>query len=312
MTVKRVLFVCSGNHSRLPVFILDQKKELEKRGFYVDMFVIEGKGMTGYLGNWRALRKKIVSGNFQLVHAHFGLSGLLACLQRTTPVVITYHGCDLNNRKHRSFSRIAHRLSSRGIVVSERLLAYLDDKARCSVIPCGVDMDVFQPMDRSVARNALAKAKGSRFDENKKYILFSSTFDRPVKNPSLAIEAVKSLGKDFELIEFRDYHDKDVVFLFNACDVLLLTSHTEGSPQVVKEAMACNRPVVTTDVGDVRTIIKETAGCFISAPEKTEIANNIIMALQFKHTNGRDVIGDSYNNEVLITRVIDVYNSIDE
>jgi glycosyltransferase involved in cell wall biosynthesis len=306
----QVLFVCSGNHNLTPAFITEQKDELEKKGVKVDIFQIKGRGTLGYLKNYSALTKAIRSRSYDLIHAHFGFSGLLANLQRKLPVVTTFHGCDLNNKKHRSFSKVAANLSQKVIVVSSNMAVYLPGKIEKEVIPCGVDMNLFVPMEKEEARRQLMKKKKFSFSPGKKYILFSSTFDREVKNPALAKEAIALLGEDYELIELNGFTRQEVVLLMNAVDATLMTSRTEGSPQFIKEAMACSRPIVTTNVGDVQEIINGAEGCFITAPVAEEVANKLKEAIQFETTNGRAVMGNRYNNEILAERVIQLYSNL--
>lgn len=304
----RVLFVCSGNHSTVPAFIQEQKEGLEEQGISVDLFQIKGRGVGGYLSNYRALVKTIRAHRYNLVHAHFGLSGLLANLQRKIPVVTTFHGCDLNNRKNRRFSLLAAKLSRKSIVVSGNMAVFLHEKTAKDVIPCGVDMHLFIPMNKAAAREKL-RAK-MQFDPGIKYILFSSTFDRDVKNPALAKEAVARLGKGHELMELQNFSRQEVVWMMNAADAVLMTSRTEGSPQFIKEAMACSRPIVTTNVGDVEEIIGNTAGCFIVPPLADKIAACLQKTFDFEKTTGRETLGNRYNNDVLISRIIQLYTNL--
>lgn len=306
----RVLFVCSGNHDLLPAFITEQKEELEKRGINVDVFQIKGRGTLGYLKNYQAFVRVLRTRSYDLVHAHFGLSGLFANLQRKRPVVTTFHGCDLNNKKHRGFSKMAATLSQKVIVVSSDMAGYLPGRIQKEVIPCGVDMDLFVPMQKTAARTQLAAAGKLSFASGKKYILFSSTFERPVKNPDLARAAIALLGDSCELIELKNFTRKEVVWLMNAADAVLMTSHTEGSPQFIKEAMACSRPIVTTNVGDVKEIINGAEGCFIMPPRAAEIAASLEKAICFVQTDGREKMGNRYNNEILTERVIQLYSNL--
>jgi glycosyltransferase involved in cell wall biosynthesis len=306
----QVLFVCSGNHNNVPPFIIEQKQELEKKGIRVDLFQIKGRGMLGYLRNYSALVKKMKSTTYNLVHAHFGLSGLFANLQRKVPVVTTFHGCDLNNPRHRSFSAYAARLSQEVIVVSDKMAPYLKQPVTKKVIPCGINMGLFRPMDKVEARQELTRRKRFDFNQQVKYILFSSTFDRDVKNPKLAFDAVGLLGPGHELVELKDFTREEVVLMMNAADAVLLTSRTEGSPQFIKEAMACNRPIVTTNVGDVEEIINGASGCFITKSEAEDISESLKKAFTYPHTNGRETIGDRYNNEKLVNRIIQLYSNL--
>ena len=157
--------------------------------------------------------------------------------------------------------------------------------------------------------------KDARFflnmDLNKKYVLFSSRFDRKEKNADLALSAINLLQDiNIELIELKDIPDENINILFNACDLGLLTSIMEGSPQFIKEAMACNLPIVSTNVGDVKDVFNDTEGCFISLFNPEDVAEKIKMALDFgKRTNGRNKI-TNYNNHIIASKVISIYQKI--
>lgn len=275
-----------------------QKLEVE-----IDFFQIKGKGPLGYLKNLKLLNAKINETSYQLINAHYGLSGLLANLQRKLPVVTTLHGSDIHSKYVKPFSLLAKRLSKKSIFVS-KYMAELAGERSPLVIPCGVDFDVFYPIDRDEARRSL------NLDPNRKYVLFSSAFNKAVKNYSLAKEAMSLLKtKEVELLELKGYTREQVALLLNAVDVALLTSHSEGSPQFVKEAMACNCPVVSVNVGDVKDIIEDTPGCYLCNHDAKQIADSIDNALnKQRRTNGREKVAHLRSN-IIAKRVREVYES---
>jgi len=139
--------------------------------------------------------------------------------------------------------------------------------------------------------------------------LFAGAFDNWVKNSKLAIESVMNIS-DTELLELKGYNRNQVSLLMNACDVILITSFSEGSPQVIKEAMACNLPIVSTDVGDVKEVIGNTEGCYITSFDPKDVAEKIKMALDFgKRTNGRENIKHLEIN-IIAKRIIKLYNKV--
>ena len=264
----KILIVCSKNSGRIAPFITDQVEALQEAGVNCEYFTVEGKGIKGYLLNLLPLWRKISVWKPDIVHAHYGLSGVLANLQRKVPVVTTYHGSDINNPKVRRFSKIAIRLSAWNIFVSQKNIQLSGVEKRFSLIPCGVDTKVFKPMDKAVCRQKFG------FDPDEKMILFAGAFDNKVKNPELAMEAVAKIP-DARLLELKGYNRTQVAELMNAVDVCLMTSHTEGSPQFVKEAMACNCPVVSVNVGDVEDLLQGVEHCEIVEREADLISENL-------------------------------------
>jgi glycosyltransferase involved in cell wall biosynthesis len=296
-----VLIVCSGNKKSISPFVKEQIDELIDAGLLVDVFLVKGKGLLGYLRNLFRLWNQIGSSSYDLINAHYGLSGLLAGLQFKTPVVVTFHGTDLYSPKVRFYSRLAQALSKKSIVVSPYMLPFLRNR-NVAVIPCGVDFNTFYPMDKTIAK------KKMNLSLNKKYILFSSSFDNQVKNYPLARIAVEKLNDNScELIELKGYNRDEVALLMNSVELALLTSFTEGSPQFVKEAMACNCPVVSTNVGDVKDLIADTEGCYLTSFDSDDISSKIVKALKFgRKTNGRNQISH-LQSDFIAKKIIGVY-----
>lgn len=307
----RTLFVCSGNKGNISPFILDQKEALEAKGVIVEIFAVKGKGITGYLNSLKALQLRLKNENYDFIHAHYGLSGLLACLQLRVPVVLTLHGSDVNDPKVRVFSKAAAFLARKVIVVSVKMRSKLKSNYNAvEIIPCGVDMQQFRYIEKEEARKKLESSGKFRFKPSKHYILFSSSFDIEVKNPQLAKEAVAILGNDYELIELKGYSREEVALLLNAVDVALMTSRAEGSPQFIKEAMACNCPVVSTNVGDVKEIINHARGCFICEPDAIDVADKIRKATKFRQTKGRERMPSEYSKENVTEQIVKSYKEV--
>lgn len=306
----KILIVCSGNVNEVSLqlhhaFIFEQIESV-KNGYSIDYdtYFVIGKGIRGYLSNLTELKKKIKAYKPDIIHAHFGLSGLLSVLQRITPVVITFHGSDLNMKNVRRFSKIAIKLAKYSIFVSDKIFKKSNTYRNYAVIPCGVDLDVFYPLDKQAARFKL------KMDLEKKYVLFSSGFDRPVKNPDLAFDALKKVPDNYQLIELKDKSREQVNLLLNASDVLLLTSFSEGSPQVIKEAMASNCPIVATDVGDISEVISGTEGCFITSFDSDDVASKIQQVIEFnKRTDGREKI-KHLDNKIIAKKVFNIYQMV--
>jgi len=119
----KILIVCSGNNPYgVSPFIKEQAKSLNRHGIDIDYFLIKGRGFLGYLRNFPKLRKKLKSEKFDLVHAHFGLSGMMATLQSIRPVIITFHGSDINIKKNKIISKIAMKLAAYSIFNEKSLI----------------------------------------------------------------------------------------------------------------------------------------------------------------------------------------------
>ncbi len=304
----RVLIVASYNKNRFAPFISEQATALENKGCEIVYFELEGKGLKGYLKNLPLLKQRIKAVHPDVIHAHYGLSGLLANLQRKVPVVTTYHGSDINDKKALPFSKMAMRMSAWNVFVSQKTMQIAKPKKKFIFLPCGIDFSDLQLTSKSEAR------KRMHLDETKKYVLFAGAFDNAVKNAPLARQAVESLTRDdVELLELKGYAREEVTMLMCAADAFLMTSLMEGSPQVVKEAMACGCPVVSVDVGDVKERVDGVDGCYVSSSRTPEeLKSLLVKALAFEEkTKGRQrVMADGLDNTVVAELLMTVYDKI--
>jgi len=301
----KILIVCSSNSGRIAPFILEQGESLARGGVEVEYFTIRGKGIAGYLSNYKRFIAKITAYKPEIIHAHYGLSGLFANLQRRIPVVTTYHGSDINSPKVFPFSRLSMMLSAYNIFVSEKNQRKSGLSINHSLIPCGVDISLFQPVGKEQARKEL------QVDNTKRYVLFAGAFQDRVKNAGLAQAAVIEIP-DVVLLELKGYTREQVVLLMNAVDVSVMTSFTEGSPQFIKEAMACNCQIVSVPVGDVPEMIRDLEGCFLSSYDPADVAKKLRQALDYgNRTDGRKrVLAFNLNSESIAKRILEVYRTV--
>jgi len=303
----RVLIVANNKPGHFSPFVMEQVEALTKLGVEFDFFGVDGKGASGYLANLIPLKKKIHEFQPDLLHAHYAHSGLLANLQRTVPVVTTYHGSDIHSGGlNLSISKVTARYSAYNIFVSPWLLelsGYHGENK--SVIPCGVSTTTFFPMERAEARKQLG------WDVNETYVLFAGAFENEVKNSTLA-KAATSLLPNVSLVELRGYSREQVNLAVNAANCLLMTSHREGSPVVIKEAMACGTPIVSVDVGDVKEVLAGVDGCFISTYDVKNVATHLKQALKFEgKTNGpQSIIEKGLSNELIVKQIKEIYNHV--
>ncbi|MGE0078437.1 MAG: glycosyltransferase [Bacteroidales bacterium] len=302
----KVLIIYSGNAGRISPFIKEQADAIFLNGINVSFFPIVGKGVLGYLGNLFKLRKKIKIEKPDIIHAHFGLSGLLATLQKLTPVVVTFHGTDISNKQNRKYSIFADKLSKYSIFVSDKLSKSIHSR-NYSILPCGVDLNVFKLVDQIVARTELG------LSNEFVYILFASSFDNSIKNYPLASSAIELLNNPrIKLLELKNYNRQQVGLLFNAVNCALLTSFSEGSPQFIKEAMACNCPIVSTDVGDVKDNLLGLDGCYITTYDSQDVADKIQLSLNFaKRTDGRNrIIQLGLDSDSIANKLVGIYKQV--
>ena len=305
-----VLIVCSGNsHDGIEFdikkhhsFIYEQVLNIQQHGIEFHFFYINGKGLKGYLISWYRLWKHLRGNRYTIIHAHNGLSGFISVLQPFCKTIITFHGSDINIKKTRLISNIACLLANYNIFVSNKLYEklYFKPSRNYAIIPCGINLDTFYPVDKAEARIKL------NLSEGKSYVLFSSYFSNPAKNYPLAKQAM-SYFPDAQLLELKNKTREEVNLLLNAVDVLLLTSPYEGSPQVIKEAMACNCPIVTTNAGDVLSIVGNTQLCYVCEENPEKLADKIgYLLMNSERSNGRESI-KAYDNKIIANKIINVY-----
>lgn len=304
----KILILCSHRYyapytEYVAPFIYEQIQGLRKLGCEFRICFVRGGGLISYLRAWIDMRKIIKEFQPNIIHAHYGLCCFIANIQRKIPVVATYHGSDINNINIRWISKIAINLSKINIFVSQKLKNIANDPINSIVIPCGVDVNHFYPMDRNVCRESLG------MDKDKIYILFSKEFTDRVKNYPLAKTAVEKLGINAELLEFYGYSRERVPMLYNAVDCGLLTSFTEGSPQFVKEAVACGCPIVSTDVGDVQEIIDGVNNCYLSTYEVDDVVSCMQKAFAVGHLQETH-LHERYTTEYIAKTIFELYTDI--
>ena len=301
----KVLIVSRSKGGRFAAFVEEQVAELQRQGITCVYFPVKRKGFGGYIRYLPELNRMIRSSKPDLIHAHYGLCGLLANLQRKIPVVTTYHGSDINDPKVLRLSKIAIRLSRFNIFVSQKIVTLAKPGKNSALIPCGVNLVDYPVIDKAEARKRMGLLSDG------KYVLFSGAFDNPVKNAPLAKSAIHMMP-GVELIELKGFTRSQVAALMQAVDCLLMTSHSEGSPQVIKEALACGCPIVSVDVGDVKQIVGGIGGCFIADRTPQDIMEKVDAAFLYgRRTNGREVIQEKgLTNDRIVKRIIDIYQMI--
>lgn len=273
----KVLFISSGNGiNGISPIIKNQGESLKKAGVQIEYFLIIGKGPFSYIKHIFTLRKYIKSKDYDLFHAHYLISSITATFSGCRPLIVSLMGSDT---KSGLFWKIIIKLFAflywkRVIVKSNSMKRDISIK-KAKIIPNGVELDLVRPSN--INDKSLQKT-----------ILFGSNPNRYVKNYSLAEKAMARLKTNNVYLKVvHSVTHKQIIEEINMSAVLLLTSHWEGSPNIIKEAMACNCPIVSTDVGDVRWLFGEEPGHFLTSPNPDEVAEKILLALDFAENHGR-------------------------
>ncbi len=303
----RILVVARYKERGFAPFVTQQVAALEKQGVECQFFPVKSKGVAGYLKHLKALNNAIRDFHPDVVHAHYGLCGLLANLQRRVPVVTTYHGSDINDKKVLRLSKIAICRSAYNIFVSQKNIDIARPKKNYALIPCGINLEDYPFIEKSEARTQMG------LSPEKKYVLFAGAFDNTVKNSPIAKETVTLLNdENVQLIELKGYTRRQVAILMQAVDAFLMTSFTEGSPQVIKEALVCGCPIVSVNVGDVQERIEGVDGCFMANRDAKDLASCLKKAIAFgKRTNGKDtILRNGLTNDAVALHLNDIYTQI--
>lgn len=295
-------------HQMLP-FVYEQGKSLRDLGHEVEYFRVEGDNFMMYFRQGSKLQHVIDRFKPDVLHAHYGLSGIPAVLQTHIPTVITFHNgetlsvgvnflCSLFSLKANYMIYVAQHIYDKAIFKRKR---------NYTILPCGVAPDECFVMDRLEIR------KKWKMDEDKKYILFGGAFGNLRKNYALLKAGIETLHRnDVVTLEMKGFNRQQLTELMNACDLFALPSKSEGSPQALKEAMACNCPILATDIADVKHLLGDLEGHYICDFTTESIKDKLNEALNFKgRTKGRDrIIELGYTNEQVAMSLEKIYKSI--
>ena len=320
----KILFVASGNSKmEISPIVHSQGESIRKEGVDLDYFLIRGKGLLNYLRHVNKLKKNICAYHYELIHAHYGLTAIISLLTLTRiKIVVSFMGDDIlgSNRQNGSYKLIGEfwknvhiflaRYFYASVIVKSHEMKIKLHNIKSIVIPNGVNFDLFKTTNKKQAMTKLGIL------EEKQIVVFASDPSRHEKNYQLVLQSLQLIdNSNLLLLIIHDKSKEEMVDYYNAADVLILTSFHEGSPNVIKEAMACNCPIVTTDVGDVTWVIGETKGCFIAGFEPEDFSFKINLALTFAskygRTTGRERIRLlGLESTTVAKKIITVYNEI--
>ena len=253
----------------LGAFVRDQVEALRAiDGLDIELFAFApAGGMRPYLDAARELRRRYHGQSFDVVHAHYGLTAWCTLAIRGAPRVVTFHGTDLGHRGVGPLSRAVARLMDLPATASGWLARHPDHglagagtDRRVAVLPCGVNLARFERTDRRQARERLG------LDPDRRYLLFPSDPARPEKRHDRAAELARAAGA--ELLTYEATPPSEVPLLINAANAVVVTSDREGFGLAALEALACDVPVVSTDVGIARLALAGVGGTLVAPFER--------------------------------------------
>lgn len=314
MTDLRVLNLVTNEDAQ---FFRAQVEELRRRGVETTTLSVPGEnhsqsvdaGTEGSRSVWDYARfyPSVLAHSldgYDLVHANYGLTAPMAIAQPRLPVVLSLWGSDLMGRYGPVTRRLAP-MCDAVVVMSEGMAeAYGGD---CRVIPHGVDLDAFRPMERDRARQTVG------WPTDERTVLFPYPPKRDVKNypraRAIVDRVADRLDRPVSLRTATDIPHERMPYYLNAADALILTSHREGSPNTVKEALACNLPVVSTAVGDVEQRLGPVEPSAVSEDDDELVAGLADILRAGERSDGREHAAE-LGIERMGTRLISVYESV--
>jgi teichuronic acid biosynthesis glycosyltransferase TuaC len=240
-------------------FVRDQVRALREAGVGVELFSFP-VGKRYYGPATMRVRRLLLRERFDLVHAHYGLAGWCAALAGARPLVVTFHGTDV---RHPTAGRLSRRLARRIDLVAGASKALFAPESgrpglppapgRTAVLPCGADLERFRALPKRQARRRLG------LDEGGRYLFFPAATGRPEKRHDRARQLARLAGA--QLLEGGDIAPELMPEWINAANAVLVTSDNEGFGLVAVEALGCEVPVLSTQVGIAPSLLAGVDGC---------------------------------------------------
>jgi glycosyltransferase involved in cell wall biosynthesis len=319
-------FYPTEQHPTQGTFVEQQVKGLRGVGLDVDVLMVDRTtlGYRAYLNLGTKVRKVVSVNRPALIHVMYG--GVMAKTVVKTitglPVIASFCGSDLLGENLPGFfrkaavrygvwcSHFAARRAHGVIVKSKNLWEALPanvDKKSVRIIPNGVDLNRFTPMDSVECRQRLG------WDQDRCHVVFPANSGTPTKRfwlAQAAVEEAQRAGVPAELHRLERVKHADVPLWLNASDCLILTSEHEGSPNIVKEALACGVPVVSVDVGDVAERIDGISGCHICSADPRNLAVGLVAVRKGPRRIQSGIAMDSLSLQNVAKRLVDFYHFV--
>jgi glycosyltransferase involved in cell wall biosynthesis len=287
-------------------FVRDQVTALRRiDGVEIEVFAFHPGSMRGYVQAARDLRQSHGNDNFDIVHAHFGLTAWPAFAARGGAHAVTLHGTDLAHPRSRALTTAALPFLSLVATVSEPLAAELPGWAvradRRAVLPCGVDMERFKPIPRAKARAALD------LDPAGRYLLFPADLRRPEKR----YDRARAAAGDTEMLTLGNVDPADVPLYVNAANAVLVPSERESFGLAVLEALACEVPVLATPVGIAPQALDDMEGtlCAPFGEERWRAALVPHLESEDPRINGR-ARAEDYSSDRMAAKVLAAWRAL--
>ena len=291
-------------------FFEQQVLTLEERGVECTVIGVPGdyraespRTPLDYLRFYPEVLSQVRTGEYDLVHANYGLVAPFALAQPTRPVVLSLWGTDLMSEMRwlRRLTRFGARHADAVVVPSPAMSRRLD--VDHELIPFGIDTSLFRPIPRDEARAQVG------WKTDRPIVLFPYDPERAVKDFPRAKRIVDRANADVEIRTVTGVSHDRMPYYVNASDVLLVTSKRESGPLAVKEAAACNVPVISTDVGFVRETIEGVENCAVSETDAGLAAALEYVVEDSGRSDGRDVI-DELGLDTMGDRLVDLYERV--
>lgn len=299
----RILSLVTSDHA---TFYKHEVELLRESGVDVTTISPPGqrnRGLRAYLGTYPELLVESFDA-YDLIHANYGLTAPLALAQPNLPVVLSLWGSDLMGR-YGPVSKACARFCDAVVVMSDEMAAELDQE--CTVIPHGVNLDLFEPQSRAAARERLG------WNDEAYHVLFPYRPSKPLKDFDRARRVATAADERTDrrvVLQTVDYvrHTEMPIYM-NAADALLFTSKREGSPNVVKEALACNLPIVSTDVGDVTERLAGVTHSTVCHSDEALVDSLVAVLESGERSNGREAVRD-LSSRACTDRLLSVFASV--